>query len=346
MTTVEELHIGIKQGLQKVDSNKYDELLPQQLDWFINKTIVDYVREQCNSDNPKRYEDIEELFNEKQMVVFKDTIYNRVYSLLPQNYFEMVDDNSIIVKGCDDNIITPSTITKYITKVQFDNYDEDLYKNFKIVQTKVTGNVELFNLDNYDSLGEGINDLVEKFLLINLILETINESFPDIECYYEYYNGTYYHNQFIFISESVYTGIQFQYLGNTNTQLIDIPNITYNINSFSSTSQSIIPNRLTKQKDIYNLINHPFGKSSAKSPISSIINKKLFVYLNKGFNIQGTKITYVRKPRIVNYYLNRMTDLKPEIHQMIIDRTVVNIAGTLNTDTFQNLAKLMEINNK
>ena len=135
MTTVEELHIGIKQGLQKVDSNKYDGLLPQQLDWFINKTIVEFVREQCNSDNPKRYEDIEELFIEKQMVVFKDTIYNRVYSILPQNYFELVDDNSLIVRGCDDNVITLSTLTKYITQITFDNNDEELYENFKIVQT-------------------------------------------------------------------------------------------------------------------------------------------------------------------------------------------------------------------
>jgi hypothetical protein len=41
-----------------------------------------------------------------------------------------------------------------------------------------------------------------------------------------------------------------------------------------------------------------------------------------------------------------MTDLKPEIHQLIVDKTIVSIAGTLNTDTFQNLGKLMEINNK
>lgn len=44
-----QLHIGVNLGLQKIASNINDEFLPQEIDYFLNEAVKDYIKMQFSS---------------------------------------------------------------------------------------------------------------------------------------------------------------------------------------------------------------------------------------------------------------------------------------------------------
>lgn len=44
-----ELHIGVNLGVQKVASNINDDFLPQEIDYYLNESVKDYIKQQYSS---------------------------------------------------------------------------------------------------------------------------------------------------------------------------------------------------------------------------------------------------------------------------------------------------------
>lgn len=57
--------------------------------------------------------------------------------------------------------------------------------------------------------------------------------------------------------------------------------------------------RIVRNEDVNFLQDHVFGKSTYKSPVTTITGNQLFIYTNDFF-IKDIKITYIRKPKIIN----------------------------------------------
>lgn len=45
---VKQMHTGVRLGVQKIDSNELDDLLPQEIDYYLNRAVEKFVNEQYN----------------------------------------------------------------------------------------------------------------------------------------------------------------------------------------------------------------------------------------------------------------------------------------------------------
>jgi hypothetical protein len=120
-----EMHIGVNLGVQKIASHINGDLLPEEIDYYLNNSITEYVKQQysliknTNRDVQSQYvhENLKnllttvELFNSANSAYIP---YTRVF-LLPNDYKYYISSYSVV-----DNIrktnafVQPQTLHKYI----------------------------------------------------------------------------------------------------------------------------------------------------------------------------------------------------------------------------------------
>lgn len=95
-------------------------------------------------------------------------------------------------------------------------------------------------------------------------------------------------------------------------------------------------NRLTKEEDIARVLDNTLSTTSVESPVSTLSNKKLYTY-SKDFFVGKTFISYIRKPKPVNYNFSIVasgTIIQGVEYEVVKDSIVYN-GQTLNKfDTF------------
>lgn len=124
-----------------------------------------------------------------------------------------------------------------------------------------------------------------------------------------------------------------------------INNITYNTGQLVDTSslaasrsipktgmlyrlgQKKVYGRIVTNEDVNYLQDHAFGKTSDKSPVTTVADNKIYIYTDKFF-IQDAKITYIRKPNAINITSpNVVIDLPENGAYKLAALTAVNICA-------------------
>jgi len=353
--TALECHIDFDTKLQKMSSNRYRAFEPEEMDWVLNDTALKLIDDQIHpkgrtrvsggkqfQDNKARYDDYQNLVTTKLLTTFKAGIEfdgyadDAMYAILPSNYFKLIDDVSKTVYKCNGIEKTLTNKTLYISKfVLVDdtvNTITDFYKDFSL--TLNTGSSTLlFDLDNYYPNGFSDKDL--KFVLINLILEEINRTSQTVQIYWEEFNGQYYNNTFIFVSETSFTNISVNMNGGI---IIPMEQLTLQIYTVDSTiKRNYYSDRLIDREDTRNMMSFSFGSTKYNSPLSNLQNKSVIIFQDNTFVVEQLVLEYIRFPRRMDINLGRTLEFKEDVQKKIVDTAVQRVAAILQAGNFQGL---------
>lgn len=346
--TAREMHIALDIHLQKMDSNKFGNIRKEEKDLFLNLAVYKFIKTRISrksnkkqegfQETQKRYDDLEELITPGVIPMYKYG-KNEVYGTLPHNYYSLVNDRSVVKNYCKEIVPIETQTSKNIFIVPIgDAVPASSYQLF----ASTGGEPKLiFQLSDHAPYTT-ITAEEEKFLFINMVLEEGN-SVDGVEVYYENYGGEYYQDSFIVIDDTATQVVSQQVpivQGGIAPVNIDTINPTVlTLTSLSSTETVVesgeYPNSLVNKEDLYNRLRHPFGKPKFNTPLSTLQNGEIHVYLNGEFIVDTVNIDYIRKPRLINLDLQQNCELADHTHEEIVALALQRIKSEISEEAYK-----------
>lgn len=337
MITAQEVHIEIQQQTQKIASNVFDKFLPEEIDWIYNKNEARFIESNVRPKGTAgRFEINEASLDDLQTILVKD--YEAItfkqkdglcYGVLPDNYTYLVNDRSLVLSNCSSLFTTnTSTYSEVVGKLKFPNSTKlvsPYYSTFNIIINGIT----VFDIADYN-ISSGLSSVNEKFVLVNLVREELIDEAYTI--YWERYRDVYERNTFIIVSNSAMTGsITIDSVTNSMTTSIS----TYNIYDPNVEVES--NNRLTKSNRLPDvLFNNVFHKSIPRSPVSNLVDGKIFVnYSEKRFIVNKLLIDYIRRPQKLSLILDNSSELPETAVRKICDLSAEYIKVLVESPAYQ-----------
>jgi hypothetical protein len=357
--TAKEAHVYIDLQLQEIGSYIYDYFKPQEVDTFINQQILRFISERTNVRNSKqtgfeinkeRLSDIKDLIKTKTLPLFVEDSESR-FAVLPNDFLAPVEVKFQIVTDCGKTInITTQDKKLYYSPVDFTKSKFAHANPFSLFRLQRILTTTTTFLDINQEISNGIisanpfKSTEEIFTVINKTIETVNDNPAlNLEAFYERYLDLYIPNRMIFVSlDSIYEDKE---IGIRYSNTVD--------DSFSFTEKvlqkDVIPEnlpeftvqgRIVVQEELRDLINHPFGKSTERSPLCVVQNQKLITFFNKRFLLKSATLTYIRKPQKHNIILGKSFEMLDErVQQKILDNTATQMAAVIQGQNYQVLER-------
>lgn len=370
-SSVLEAHIEVLQGLQKVSAYTEDMFNADEIDLHLTRQQERLLEEIVN----KRFEDKQSgldfirplIVKNKALRVFTpeigvDTFYepNMVYSVLPADYYHLVNDRSKVVTSTDSSICSNLTAIKTLNQLNHTTYISGLvipeptntsapyYHSTKIdiikEGTTTTLNLPL-GLNNIKSANSWFT--VANYIRENAVNLLRSAGLNNIEIYWERFRDYYYPKSFIFVTtDSTISLVRIRWIissvngnpggtgQNTFTGIIyKTPNYTStNIPGYTATYTS---NLLTETDEFYEQELNSFYKSKASNPKSQISDGLLMAYERPSFLISELNIDYIRKPRHISLALNQNFELGGDAPRIVVNRTTEFLKLAIENPTYK-----------
>lgn len=326
--TVNDMHIAIDLELNKVNSNLYDIILPQEKDYFLNRAQERFIKQRyspLSNAKGRGFEMSQKRIDDLRSLVIPN-YYDKVYQLptndfdyttkgrfyFPDDYWFLTSNRSkVYYNSCGS--ITQSTATQsfYVALVTIPDA-ETTYASFFI---EVDG-VNLFNISLYPEIANYTTE--DKSLLINLILTELSatnwsfySSFKDLTA--------------DLIGVKTSSGSITVGFGESGTEY-NTATKTYTYFTGTGGSDLVVPNRFLQQDDVYIVQQDPFNKTSVSDgPICIISDNSIDVFFEPNmFIVKEIAISYIRKPNLINLEQNQSCELAEHTHAEIV-RDCVNL---------------------
>jgi hypothetical protein len=326
--TVNDMHIAIDLELNKVNSNLYDIILPQEKDYFLNRAQERFIKQRyspLSNAKGRGFEMSQKRIDDLRNLVIPN-YYDKVYQLptndfdyttkgrfyFPDDYWFLTSNRSkVYYNSCGS--ITQSTATQsfYVALVTIPDA-ETTYASFFI---EVDG-VNLFNVSLYPEIANYTTE--DKSLLINLILTELSatnwsfySSFKDLTA--------------DLIGVKTSSGSITVGFGESGTEY-NTATKTYTYFTGTGGSDLVVPNRFLQQDDVYIVQQDPFNKTSVSDgPICIISDNSIDVFFEPNmFIVKEIAISYIRKPNLINLEQNQSCELAEHTHAEIV-RDCVNL---------------------
>lgn len=338
--TVNDMHIAIDLELNKLNSNLYDIILPQEKDYFLNRAqerlIKQYYSPKSNKKgegfemSQKRIDDLRKLlvpnyYDKTYLLPVNDFDYSRKLRFyFPDNYMFLASQRSKIYYSECGTITTTNniqTITYYVMEVPYDLDFNMFYIKKDGVGTNYIDNVQYPVLNTLTS--------EERSLFIEFFISTWNSTFASTTgwtAYYSRYKGITSEGNIIFVvtgntPETLVFGFEAE-------EAITITGTTTNYVYLTATGgqEIIMPNRFAQEDDVYAMQIDPFNKSSVNNGPTTIITESFIdVFINSAeFIVKEIAISYLRKPKSISLQLNQSCELAEHMHAEIV-RDAVNL---------------------
>lgn len=329
--TVKDLHIAIDLELNKVNSNLYDIILPQEKDYFLNRAQERFIKQRYTAISNTKQRGFE--MSQKRIDDLRNLLipnyYDKVYQLpstdfdvdtkarfyFPDDYLFLTSNRSKVYYN-DCTSITQSTSTESFN-VSLVNIP-DTTTTYGLLVVSVDG-APIINKDNHPILLTYTNE--DKSYLIDYLIEQLNlTNLPNWQFYSSFKNLS---------SEIV--GVKTT-TGNISISLGE-ETVTYNTsiesyNYFTATGGKdlVVANRFIQQDDVYIVQQDPFNKTSViDGPLCIIHNNSIDVFFDpNNFIVKEIAISYIRKPKLINLEQNQTCELAEHTHAEIV-RDAVNL---------------------
>lgn len=321
--TVLEMHLEIRQASQNIAANVRRKLLPQEIDWLLNKIQERFIQSKVKprKDGSGGFQvDQLDVDSIRTLLVTKEiealTSGTDYTAQLPADYSYLISDDSKTLLLCGTTKTTTTISETSLVLPLFTTGKSS--PNYYLTMSLAVGPNTVISLANlvafYRANYTGLQSKDEKYVLRDALLWYIRNVLS-IEAYWERYKSIIAPYSFIFpganvgsisIDSGVTTGV-------TRT----ISNSKYVANG------TWVPNRLTASNEISTMMVTPWVSSNAKSPISELSGDKLIIHGDSSFIVSGlVRIDYIKKPRKINLLLNQDCELPEEFHQSVCDLTV------------------------
>ena len=320
--TVLEQHLEIRQASQNIAANVRRKLLPQEIDWLLNKTQERFIQSKVKprKDGSGGFQ-IEQLDADAIRTLLKSKdipafISEMDYEAqLPADYSYLISDDSKTLLLCGGTAVPVNTteaslILPLVTSPKSANFYLSVILNIGNSLVIQLSDIVSFYASTYASL----QAKDEKYVLRDAFLWYIRNVL-NVEVYWERYKTIIAPYSFIFPGYS------------NGSIIVDGLTVSGIIKTIASSKYvadgSWAPNRLTASSQISTMMVTPWIKSTDKSPISELSSNKLIVHGDLSFIVSGLiRIDYIKKPRKINLLLNQDCELPEEFHQSICDLAV------------------------
>ncbi len=331
---IQDMHIAIDLELNKVNSNLYDVVLPQEKDYFLNRAQERFIKQRygAKSNNKgegfemsqKRIDDLQNLlvpnyYDKAYRLSSTDFDYDtKVRFFLPNDYMFLTSQRSkVALNECGDIVPKDNNEDRwyYILDLNLLNDESTGYNSFKIKKTS-------------DSLVyiENINyPLIDRTLFVETLIKEWNAlpNNPGYDIYYEKYRDITSQGNIIFVRRETSEPISWDYGESTNP--MEFVKKIYTYYTATCAEDKVVTNVFAQQDDIYKMQMDPFNNSNMWGPLTIINNQFIDVFINrKNFVVKEVSISYIRKPKLISLELNQSCELADETHAEIV-RDAVNL---------------------
>ena len=354
--TASEIHIGLGILLQKVNTHKSKNFLPQELDMLFNLTLANYKNKRTDLtsnlkqvslfDTQTSLDTLSPLFETEVLYPISNNKEEAIV-LLPLNFYGWINGFATVAYDCTDTTNTIIDGLKYTINSIYNlkNINITTINTFLLTleyQSK-DDTTEAAVLFDYTLLPDdylpqdGVKDYKRSFIIINAIVNiinlnliTINENAKD-KLYVEYNNKTESLNIASYGEYTVELLTDAEPFEEENYQIITKETIVDKVNALKPL-QSIIGISDTEYEPY---INNSHLSSSRVEQIRAVRNReKLKIKIPKSTLFSSVTITYIRIPRQIDYLLGIGSDLPNDIINKVIADTAQLIKGLVATDSY------------
>ncbi len=372
--TVNEMHIAVNLGVQKLASFQVDNLLPEEIDHELNLAQLRFIKQRFNArsnrqgkgfeQSQKRIDDLKSLIVEHQdNTQYYGEVYTSKYSpiyvdryTLPLDYLFLVSVRAETKYSCT---VAPEQ-RKIVSSLRYVKFDlnppvkgyllKDLYvfKSSNTTWTKIntidlTTNEKLMNSDNY------ISDIHPVLALPEQNSAGITQHIsPNVDS-----NHLYLQFKFNIALDIVSDELDPLYnkclysvwvnpLDNTqtiNSYFNEFITLSTETRHFRTNSEIPLYNKISyctfaQHDDIYALLDDPFNKTDYDLPFYNIEESYLDIYTTNMFIAKKAIIKYLRKPIAISYSLGTGSELPFHTHEEIVEMTIKSILEGLESQRY------------
>jgi len=362
---VNEMHLAIQQGVDKINSLQADMLLSQEIDIELNKSQMRFINTKYGKNNKyrkgfeesqKRIDDLRSLVREYEAPVnYKEQLGNKFdidTFTLPYDYLYLV--STLSRTHINDNCTPISYNLEEAEPIQFFilNLSQVVLNNnssianYLIMYEDATdltkGQAVLWQNDNNYVYPQDINAARE---------DIIQNSGIGFQVYWEQYGDLNYPGNFIVVpNPDVHTWINWDLSVGTVTSLVHVSSLGAQLQTVGlQYSQAFLgakrilddPTEVSSSStfiqhdDIFTLLTDPFNTTKYTDPLYTIRGNAMDFYTNDIFIIDAVKITYIRKPAKISLSLGISCELPEHCHQEIVDMTVSSILEGISDPRYQ-----------
>jgi len=367
--TVNEMHIAVNQGVQKIASFQVDNLLPQEIDHELNLAMMRFIKQRFNytsnrlgkgfEQSQKRIDDLRSLLVEHTGETFYEGIvytsnYSNVYVdryTFPLDYLFLISVRTNVQYKCNTNI---NSLVSYFTRQK---------SAVRVSLTPPSPGYVLTGLERWSASGsnwEGIINLpLGEEITNDLLLDSGNYYFGIIPSI-SFPEGTFgptvqqspqLDSNHINLINTVWDGTVF---GSGSTVSVQATWILPGDMSSAITVQHSITQTINKQRracvtcdnrislasfgqhdDILYMMDDPFNKAWYKEPTYTIEENYIDIYTDQEFVVPTVKIKYIRKPVEISYINGVGCELAVHTHDEIVEMTVKSILEGIQDPRYQ-----------
>ncbi len=335
--TTQELHIQLHLLLQKVNSHWNSNFLPQEIDTFINREILKFIKQRLNPlSNPKRQVVFDTIKRTQDLNSIIKTVPIEVVNInpkevgyqLPFDFLYYISSTVGVTPTCQvDTVDTINKTAHYKSFKPITNYNDvtELIINIGFNLTII----EVFKLStlppNYLPL-DSTESYKKNFIINNAILLKLKELVPsEIEVRYN--------NSLQIFEFRCSGGFTVEVLLNGNPQTIVTHNKTSTGYNQSNSLDSEV--RIVDEEFKTNINRSYLSKAKDESLVGYLRNDSVILpkipnaVLNNGF------LTYFCKPKKVDVLLNYNSEFPDEVLDEVVSNLVQQIKGIIASDTYE-----------
>ena len=355
---VTDMHISLRQTVDRINSQRADQLLDQEIDLELNRAMQRFINQRYGKNNvyqegfeesQKRIDELRTLLTEyESSVTFKEVLRpGRVFVdqfQLPANYMYLVNQRSkVFINDCQPiqyNLIARPDI--YYFTFTFDQLlvnGNEFVGSIRMQDTALgttpSNSVTVWNPSS-DLLALGYTSGAYPQFINEVRADLIANPQPGFEIYWESYGPLNVPNNFIVIVDpDTYPWFIYDASSGTPTPLVSIDNSNNQLNSVppqfedqsnnlvreprdSTYTEDMVLNKFSQQDDIFRLLDDPFNSTTHPSPLTTIRGNFIDIYSNAIFITSSAKITYLRNPQPINLSLGIDCELPDHTHEEII----------------------------
>jgi hypothetical protein len=340
-----ELHVDFDVKFNRLSSSIYKKTSPEEIDWYLNEAMYEKIQKCLDrklskkgedlEDTKTNVQDIEALFTKKTLPVFKiDSNSGKI--ILPPDFYHELEASVNVNKACNfvDEVVVNKTVKYFVLPLP----------STAMVTWLINATIDAVSVPILVTADiEGTFPVEENYLLIDRVTQVVN-TVGTFSIYWENYNGLYHKNSFIFVYEG--SG-NFTTASSTYNGVVTTPTIkTFVLEQIAFTGGTkLVGSRIIKNEIEERITKNPFKRSDKQSPALLFFNGLLLIKTTN-FNINNVVLSYIRKPKRIDYRTNQSIELgsrtgtKYRICQEIVDIAVANCAArslTPNTQALTNL---------
>lgn len=365
--TVNEMHIAVNLGVQKIASFQVDNLLPQEIDHELNLAMTRFVKQRYSAmsnrygrgfeQSQKRIDDLRTLVVEHTGITsYQGVVFNSNYSdiyidryTFPLDYLFLVSVRAKVEYECNTNIqssidtteTTTDVVKVNLTPPQSGYYITDIYGY------DTSGN--LVQLTNSSSNEITHDILVNSENYFHGIIPMTN--FP-----YEESLGTSVHISPIADSNSIFlmnpAGWSSASFGSSGGQFVEVRWTNGDgayLTTYSDTRETyILTNRtyaggstrislvkFAQHDDILYMLDDPFNRVDYKTPLYTIEENYIDVHTDNEFVVPEVTIKYIRRPDDISIINGIGCELPEHTHTEIVEMTIKSILEGIQDPRYQ-----------